>query len=71
MLRDALLSDYHCTLILVAWVDDQVAAVQVGDGAAIVESDHLCKMLTIPQRGEYVNETFFVTEAPFPADDVH
>lgn len=65
MIRDALLSDYHCTLILVAWVDDQIAAVQVGDGAAIVESGDVCKMLTIPQRGEYVNETFFVTEDHF------
>ena len=56
------MSDYHCTLILVAWIDDQVAAVQVGDGAAIVESEGVCKMLTVPQRGEYVNETFFLTE---------
>lgn len=65
MIPDALLSDYHCTLILVAWVDDQVAAAQVGDGAAIVESEGVCKMLTVPQRGEYVNETFFVTEPHF------
>ena len=56
------MADYHCTLILAAWVEDQVAAVQVGDAAAIVESDGVCKMLTVPQRGEYVNETFFITE---------
>ena len=62
---NALLADYHCTLILVAWVDDQVAAVQVGDGAAIVESNGACKMLTVPQRGEYANETFFITEDHF------
>ncbi len=65
LIRDARMSDYHCTLILVAWVYDQVAAIQVGNGAAIVESDSVCKMLTIPQRGEYVNETFFVTEPHF------
>ena len=62
IIPEAEMADYHCTLILVAWVDDQVAAVQVGDGAAIVELDGVCKMLTIPQRGEYVNETFFITE---------
>ena len=62
IIPEAEMADYHCTLILVAWVDDQVAAVQVGDGAAIVESDGVCKMLTVPQRGEYVNETFFITE---------
>ena len=62
IIPEAEMADYHCTLILVAWVDDQVAAIQVGDGAAIVESDGVCKMLTVPQRGEYVNETFFITE---------
>ena len=65
IIPNAMLSDYHCTLILVAWVDDQVAAVQIGDGAAIAEADGVCKMLTIPQRGEYVNETFFITEDHF------
>ena len=59
------MADYHCTLILAAWVDYQIAAVQVGDGAAIVESNGVCKMLTVPQRGEYVNETFFITEDHF------
>ena len=62
IIPEAEMADYHCTLILVAWVEDQVAAIQVGDGAAIVESDGVCKMLTVPQRGEYVNETFFITE---------
>lgn len=59
------LEDYHCTLILVAWVEDQVAAAQVGDGAAIVEHDGVCKMLTVPRQGEYANETFFLTEPHF------
>ena len=59
---NAQMEDYHCTLILVAWLDDQVAAIQVGDGAVIVESTGACKMLTIPQRGQYANETYFVTE---------
>ena len=56
------MEDYQCTLILVAWLDDQVAAIQVGDGAVIVEANGACKMLTIPQRGQYANETYFVTE---------
>lgn len=59
------IEDYHCTLILVAWVEDQVAAAQVGDGAAIVEHDGVCKMLTVPRQGEYANETFFLTEPHF------
>ena len=60
-----LMADYHCTLVLVAWVGDRAAAAQIGDGAAIAESGGTCKMLTIPQRGEYANETYFVTEPHF------
>ena len=60
-----LMADYHCTLVLVAWVGDEAAAAQIGDGAAIAESAGTCKMLTIPQRGEYANETYFVTEPHF------
>ena len=51
--------DCHCTLILVAWLENEVAAVQIGDGA-VAEKDSTFKMLTIPQRGEYANETFFL-----------
>ena len=65
IIRESRVEDYHCTLILVAWVEDQVAAAQVGDGAAIVEHDRVCKMLTVPRQGEYVNETFFLTEPHF------
>lgn len=52
---------YHCTLILAAWTPDAVAAIQVGDGAAVVTTLDGVKMLTIPQQGEYANETYFVT----------
>ena len=56
------ISDYNCTLILIAWVYDTIAAIQVGDGAAIVQKDDSYTMLTIPLRGEYANETYFITE---------
>ena len=52
---------YHSTLILAAWTPQAVAAIQVGDGAAIVTNQEGAKMLTIPQQGEYVNETYFIT----------
>ena len=53
--------DYHCTLILVAWLHDAVAAVQIGDGAAVVRTPGGYKMLTVPQMGEYIHETYFIT----------
>ncbi len=55
------IESYHCTLILTAWTPQAVAAIQVGDGAAIVTTQDGAKMLTIPQQGEYANETYFIT----------
>ena len=55
------ISSYHATLILAAWTPEGVAAIQVGDGAAIVATPDGPKMLTIPQQGEYANETYFIT----------
>lgn len=52
---------YHCTLILAAFTPEAVAAIQVGDGAAVVAAPEGIKMLTIPQQGEYANETYFIT----------
>ena len=54
-------NSYHATLILAAWTPEGVAAIQVGDGAAIVTTTDGPKMLTIPQQGEYANETYFIT----------
>ena len=62
---EANIADYHCTLVLVAWVGNQVAAAQVGDGAATAEHKGVCKMLTVPRRGEYANETYFINESHF------
>lgn len=59
-------SHYHCTLVIVAWLKHDLAALQVGDGAAIVQIDDEYKMLTVPQRGQYANETFFITQEQAP-----
>ena len=67
LIPGAELEDYHCTLILIAWVDDQVAAAQVGDGAAIaVNEEGDCRLLTVPQQGEYANTTYFLTGSYVP-----
>ena len=55
------INSYHATLVLAAWTPHGIAAIQVGDGAAIVITEDGPKMLTIPQQGEYANETYFIT----------
>lgn len=56
------IEDYHCTLVLIAWIGDLICGIQIGDGAAIVGTSEGYKMLTVPRQGEYTNETYFITE---------
>ena len=55
------LDDYHATLIVATMTKNSAAVAHIGDGASIVKTDDTHKMLTIPARGEYANETFFIT----------
>jgi serine/threonine protein phosphatase PrpC len=49
------------TLILAAATADQVAVMQIGDGAVVVEdNDGKVISLTMPVNGEYANETTFL-----------
>ena len=54
--------DFATTLILVIVADDILATAQIGDGAVVV-SDRSARysLFTTPQRGEYANETRFLT----------
>jgi serine/threonine protein phosphatase PrpC len=54
--------DLSTTLILVIALADQVAAVQIGDGAAVIRlgGDQFVSV-TQPPVGEYINETSFLT----------
>jgi serine/threonine protein phosphatase PrpC len=64
--QDHPIGDLASTLILAVAGSDFVAAIQVGDGAAVVEDDHEQMIaLTRPQRGEYANETNFLTSAEY------
>ena len=60
--RDIEVKQLATTLLLVVHTRYLLAAAQIGDGAMVV-SDRLGKYATIiaPQRGEYVNETNFLT----------
>ncbi|MBI3768313.1 MAG: protein phosphatase 2C domain-containing protein [Deltaproteobacteria bacterium] len=54
--------DLATTLILLIATPDSVAAIQVGDGAGVIGTDAGDVVgLTVPQSGEYLNETTFIT----------
>jgi len=56
--------DMATTLILLQATPDSVAALQVGDGAAVVNARQNGPTgVTSPQTGEYINETMFITAA--------
>jgi serine/threonine protein phosphatase PrpC len=53
--------DLATTLILTIATAELVVAVQVGDGAAVAgDSEDDLTLLTVPQSGEYINETTFL-----------
>ena len=59
--RQVNVRDLATTLILVVATPELVAAVQVGDGAAVLgDSQEHIVALTVPQSGEYINETTFL-----------
>ena len=63
-LESADLRDFATTLLLAIHTGEVLAAAQIGDGAIVyAESDGNCRLLTTPQRGEFANETRFLTAA--------
>ena len=56
------LREYAATLTAFVQVDGRSASAQVGDGACVVGTDHGWILTSEPQRGEYANETSFITE---------
>lgn len=51
-----------CTLILVVLGPSTNVAMQIGDGASVIQDeDGAIRVLTKPEQGEYVNETTFLT----------
>ncbi len=54
---------YATTLLIAVAVGDVVAAGQTGDGAIVARiGDRKYRTLIVPQRGQYRNETTFITE---------
>lgn len=58
------LRDYACTLLLFGIGPDGAAALQIGDGLIVYREDRSeeWNFAIWPQRGEYANTTFFLTD---------
>lgn len=55
--------DYACTLLAAVVAEDAAAFLQIGDGAMVVSDDaEEWSWVHWPQRGEYANTTYFVTD---------
>jgi hypothetical protein len=72
IMGDYLLEDLACTLLIFIATPEQVAAMQIGDGFIVINAvpgsaspknaaPAEYKLLFQPDRGEYINETCFVT----------
>lgn len=60
--RGIALRELATTLVVVVAHPELVAVAQIGDGAAVVKPQSLDPIaLTIPQTGEYLNQTLFLT----------
>lgn len=55
--------DYACTMLVAVVGQDAAAIMQIGDGATVVSADEGWCWVHWPQRGEFANMTYFVTEA--------
>jgi hypothetical protein len=55
------LSDYACTLIFAAAVDGRLLIGHLGDGVAFSVSGGRPEVASLPDNGEFSNETYFVT----------
>ncbi len=66
--RAVSLHDLAATLVGVVVADGWALVVQVGDGAAVLGTDRGYRCVTRPHKGEYANETIFVTSEGAPME---
>jgi len=55
------LKDFSCTILICILSEINSYFFQIGDGAWIIEEENKFKLVTIPYKGEYINETVFIT----------
>lgn len=60
--RRGKLSDYACTLLFAAADNDRLLLGHLGDGMIFSVDDASIEIASLPDNGEFANETFFVTD---------
>ena len=62
----AALRDFATTLLVAIVTPQWIVAAQIGDGAMVIQqADGSTMSLTPPFRGEYINETYFLTDTEY------
>jgi serine/threonine protein phosphatase PrpC len=57
------IKSYACTLLAVVVASDgRWATIHIGDGAIVAQVNGFLELISAPRKGEYANETFFVTD---------
>lgn len=54
--------DYACTLLGVLVTPHATLAIQIGDGAVVIDVSGVLELAVTPMAGEYANQTHFVTD---------
>lgn len=62
---DARIADFACTLLIAVAGPSWTVGAQVGDGLIALEQGGGLELLTGPERGEYLNETTFLTSSHY------
>jgi hypothetical protein len=59
------INDYACTLIGVITSNDHAIYFQIGDGCIVTSNESGYKTVFWPERGEYANTTYFLSESSY------
>lgn len=61
---DDVISNYACTLVFVLYIDKSKKYIygHIGDGGIVGLEDKILRIISQPENGEYVNQTYFITD---------
>lgn len=57
---NSVMDDYGSTMVFVIVCDDKYVAGHVGDGAILYKTQSEFEVLSLPENGEYINQTYFL-----------
>jgi serine/threonine protein phosphatase PrpC len=63
--QNSIIKDFATTLIFASVKDDKFIAGHIGDGILACLVDNELKMISPPENGEFINETYFITSKSY------